>query len=214
MSDERAIALDADVDEDFDVVEFHFTGRDADPTRRDFLRVLGAGLVIAVAAGRARSQDQRGGRRGGEGAAAGVRHARGPTAHRPGRHDHRADRQGRVRPGRPGRAHGRRRRGAARAGRRRPPRHGRHGARPRRRRHVREPLDPVDRPGDPEGLRRRARPAREDGRPPLGRRPQDGRGPRRQGRRTPRVARSPTAISRPTPPPPRRSRRRPLPRSS
>ena len=24
-------------DEDFDVVEFHFTGRDADPTRRDFL---------------------------------------------------------------------------------------------------------------------------------------------------------------------------------
>src|SRR4029077_3544018 len=68
-NNERAATLDAKYSEDFDIVEFHFTGTgtDSDPSRRDFLRVLGAGLVFAVTAGTARAQDSRGGRRGGGG---------------------------------------------------------------------------------------------------------------------------------------------------
>jgi len=54
-----------DYDEQVDLVEFHFTW--PEPSRRDFLGVLGAGLVIAVTAGSARSQDPKGGRRGGAG---------------------------------------------------------------------------------------------------------------------------------------------------
>jgi len=68
---DRPASIDADYDERVDLVEFHFTA--ADPSRREFLGILGAGLVIAVAAGPARSQDPRGVRRGGGGGGAGGR---------------------------------------------------------------------------------------------------------------------------------------------
>ncbi len=68
---DRPASIDADYDERVDLVEFHFTA--VDPSRREFLGILGAGLVIAVAAGPARSQDPRGVRRGGGGGGAGGR---------------------------------------------------------------------------------------------------------------------------------------------
>ena len=57
--------VDAEYEEPVDLVEFHFTATDL--TRRDFLQVLGAGLLIAVAADGARAQVPKGGRRGGGG---------------------------------------------------------------------------------------------------------------------------------------------------
>ncbi|WP_435009224.1 molybdopterin cofactor-binding domain-containing protein [Tundrisphaera lichenicola] len=54
---------EAEYDEVVDLVEFRFTN--LDPTRREFVKVLGAGLLIAAAAGSSRGQAQRGGRRAG-----------------------------------------------------------------------------------------------------------------------------------------------------
>ncbi len=59
-------------DERFDVVEYHFTGEVPDPTRREFLQILGAGLLIAVSTGQALSQEPRGGRLGGGGGGRGA----------------------------------------------------------------------------------------------------------------------------------------------
>src|ERR1700710_3040012 len=59
------IGLDDGYDETVDLVEFRFTNAEA--SRRDFLGVLGAGLLIAVAAGSARGQVPKAGRRGGGG---------------------------------------------------------------------------------------------------------------------------------------------------
>ncbi len=53
----------AEYDEPVDLVEFHFTN--TDPSRRDFLHVLGAGLLIAVTASAAGAQVPKKGRRGG-----------------------------------------------------------------------------------------------------------------------------------------------------
>ena len=62
--------VDAEYEEPVDLVEFHFTSTDL--TRRDFLQVLGAGLLIAVAADGARAQVPKGGRRGGGGGGQGA----------------------------------------------------------------------------------------------------------------------------------------------
>lgn len=61
--------IDPDYDEQVDLVEFRFTN--LDPTRRDFLQVLGAGLLLAVTAETAPAQVPKGGRRGGGGGGGG-----------------------------------------------------------------------------------------------------------------------------------------------
>jgi CO/xanthine dehydrogenase Mo-binding subunit len=50
---QRITGLDPDHEQEFDRVEFHFA---SDPSRRDFLQILGAGLLIAVAANTAEAQ--------------------------------------------------------------------------------------------------------------------------------------------------------------
>ena len=92
-------------------------------------QVLGAGLLVSVEVESAQAQP-RGGRRGGGGTPA---HRR-PRPPRPGRHDHRPDRQGREGPGRPGGTDPGRRRGTPRAARADPAGDGRHGPRAGRRR--------------------------------------------------------------------------------
>ena len=58
--------VDAEYDETVDLVEFHFTN--TDPSRRDFLHVLGAGLLIAVTANTVQGQDpKKAARKGGGG---------------------------------------------------------------------------------------------------------------------------------------------------
>lgn len=59
---------DPDYDEPVDLVAYQFTP--VDPTRREFLQILGAGLLFAVTADVSRGQDPKGRRRGG---------GRGPT---------------------------------------------------------------------------------------------------------------------------------------
>src|SRR5947209_20158957 len=55
---QRVTGLDADHEQEFDRVEFHFASdlSASDPSRRDFLQILGAGLLIAVAANTAEAQ--------------------------------------------------------------------------------------------------------------------------------------------------------------
>src|SRR5437899_1299460 len=57
--------METDGDEPIDRVEFEF---DEGPTRRDVLQLLGAGLLIAVAAEVTQAQPPAGGRRGNRGA--------------------------------------------------------------------------------------------------------------------------------------------------
>lgn len=67
--------VDLDYDEEYDRVAFHFDPIEV--TRRDFLQLLGAGLLIAVAADSAPGQVPQGGRRRGGGGGGGM--GRGPS---------------------------------------------------------------------------------------------------------------------------------------
>src|ERR1700751_3588091 len=55
--------VDAEYDETVGLVEFYFG--DTELNRREFVHVLGAGLLVAVAAGSVGAQEPRGRRRGG-----------------------------------------------------------------------------------------------------------------------------------------------------
>jgi isoquinoline 1-oxidoreductase len=61
------LGIDLEYDEQVDLVEYRFTDSEIDPTRRDILRILGAGLLFAMTSGPARAQEPRGRRQGGGG---------------------------------------------------------------------------------------------------------------------------------------------------
>ncbi len=63
----HALAIEPEYDEQVDLVEYHFADGETDPSRRDILRVLGAGLLFAMTSGSARAQAPQGRRPGGGG---------------------------------------------------------------------------------------------------------------------------------------------------
>ena len=87
-----------DHDQLFDSVEFNFSGSDIQPTRRQFVQVLGAGILIAVATpSLAEAQNPNRGRRGG-GFRGGGRTTVAAAPYRKRWHDHALGRESRMRP--------------------------------------------------------------------------------------------------------------------